>query len=273
MAVSHVLVRTLALSAALASAAHASPYATTLVEYDPGLNPAAGFTNAAASLGEPTRVTSPNSPFGGATTPFQSPFGTDEIVSIGEGGSLTVAFDAPVRNDPANPFGLDLLIFGNAFYFDSSFPDGIAAGLFGSGGVVAVSADGISFVEVPGVPAVGNFPTLGFTDPSGPFTTTDGGPATGSIPSDFTKPVDPAFNPIGLSFADLVAGYDGSGGGVGIDIGLLGFSEIRFVRITNPIGSGTTPEIDGFADVAIPAPATAMPLLALAALTRRRRSA
>ncbi|MEN0019442.1 MAG: hypothetical protein AAF747_01005, partial [Planctomycetota bacterium] len=125
------------------------------MSYTAGSNPATGFTQAASALGAPTRFTSPSSPFGGATTPFQAAFGTNEIVSIGEGGQLTVAFDEPVRNDAQNPFGLDLLIFGNAFYGDTAFPNGVAGGIFSEGGVISVSADGVNFLTVTGADADG----------------------------------------------------------------------------------------------------------------------
>lgn len=61
------------------------------------------------------------------------------------------------------------------------------------------------------------FPTLGFTDITDPFSS----PA-GSVPTDFTRPVDPNFNPFGKSLAEVVAGYDGAGGGLGIDMARLG---------------------------------------------------
>lgn len=258
-------------SVGVVSVAMADPYADTVVDYTPGLNPVSGFTDAAASLGEPTRVTNPASPFGGATTPFQAAFGTDEIVSIGEGGSLTVAFDTPVTDDPLNPFGIDLLVFGNAFYTDTAFPNGVAGGIFSEGGVIEVSADGVNFVAVPGLDADGAFPTLGFLDPSGAVTF-GGNPVTGTVESDFTKPVDPTFDPTGLGLSAILAGYDGSGGGVGIDLAPLGLSEVSFVRISNPLGSGVTPEIDGFADVApVPEPTGLAVLGGLAGLAMVRR--
>lgn len=261
--------------AALAAAGQArsvDPFADSVVSYDQGTNASVGFTDPNTALGSPTRITSPSSPFGGAVTPFQSAFGNNEIVSIGEGGHLTVAFNEPVRNDAGNPFGIDLLIFGNASYIDAAFPEGIVGGIFAEGGSISVSADGITFFDVLDVVADGAFPTLGFLDPTGPFSL-PGEPATGTIESDFTKPVDPNFDTTGLSFAELLAGYNGSGGGVGVDIGLLGLSEISFVRIDNPLGSGVTPEIDGFSDVAVPGPGASL-LLAGAAgvLMRRRRS-
>lgn len=42
--------------------------------------------------------------------------GTDKLVSLGAfGGSIVLGFEKPVVNDPANPFGIDFTIFGNAF--------------------------------------------------------------------------------------------------------------------------------------------------------------
>ena len=60
-------------------------------------------------------------------------------------------------------------------------------------------------------------------------------PATGSVPSDFTKPVDPSFDVAGLNTAGVVAGYDGSGGGAGIDLASVGLSEISYVKVFNPM--------------------------------------
>lgn len=269
-----VALSAVAVMSGTAAAQTSNPWADSVVSYDKGSNPVAGFTDPTTALGSPTRFTNPTSPFGGAVTPFQPAFGTSEIVSIGEGGHLTVAFNEPVRNDAGNPFGLDLLIFGNAFYVDTAYPNGVAGGLFAEGGSISVSADGINFFDVLNVDADGAFPTLGFLDPTGAVTVPGQGQVTGTIESDFTKPVDPNFDPTGLTLAEILAGYNGSGGGVGIDIGLLGLSEISFVRIDNPLGSGFTPEIDGFSDVAVPAPGASL-LLAGAAgfFARRRRSA
>jgi hypothetical protein len=247
------------------TSASADPWADEVVGYTQGTGAASGFTDPVSALGSPTRITSPASPFGGPTTPFQGAFGADELVSIGEGGQLTVRFDNVVRNDPGNPFGIDLLVFGNAFYFDAAFPDGVAGAFAGEGGVIEVSNDGVTWTLVPGAGADSGFPTLGFNDITEPFPT-----VAGIDPTDFTRPVDPGFNPSGLGLADIIAGYDGSGGGLGIDIGALGLDQIRFVRVTNPIGSGFTPEIDAFADV-VPGPGGGSVVAAIVLLGARRR--
>ena len=240
----------------LASTARAAdPWADTVVNYVPGTGipndfvTGDPFSDAQTALGEPTRFTSDPNNFGGAVTPFQSPFRSTEVVSIGEGGSLEIAFDEPVTDDPGNPFGIDLLIFGNAFYLDADFPNGVAGAPSTETGIVEVSSDGVNYVAVPGVVPDGLLPTLGYADVSAPFQTTPG-----SILTDFTRPVDPNFDPSGLSFPDILTGYDGSGGGVGVDLALVGLGQISFVRISNPVGSGVTPEIDALADVQVPEP-------------------
>lgn len=253
-------------TALMCGQASADPWADAVVSYDAGSNASAGFTDATSALGSPTRFTSPGSPFGGPTTPFQSAFGADELVSIGEGGHLTVRFDNVIRNSASNPFGIDLLIFGNAFYFDAAFPDGVAGAFAGEGGTVEVSENGVDWFLVPGAGADSGFPTLGFSDVTEPFPT-----MAGSVETDFTKPVDPGFDPTGLGLSDIIAGYDGSGGGLGVDIGAIGLDFVRFVRVSNPFGSGFTPEIDGFADV-VPTPGTVAVLgVTLGACVRRRR--
>ena len=241
----------------------ADPWADRVVKHIPGTGILNDFvtgdplSDPTTALGEPTRFTSDPAHFGGAVTPFQSPFRADEVVSIGEGGVLVLEFDDPVLDDPANPFGIDLLLFGNAFYFDDDFPNGVAGASATENGEVALSADGINFITVSGIVADGIFPTLGYADVADPFQSTPGGQLT-----DFTQPVDPTFDPTGLSFAAIVAGYGGSGGGAGVDLAPSGLSQISFVRITNPVGSGETPEIDAVADVTpVPETASALPTL------------
>jgi len=235
--------------AALANPAGAeSPFASEVVAYQPGAGAAAGFTNPAVSLGAPERFTG-EFIIPGAVTPFQPAFRPDEIVSIGLGGSLVVRFDHDVDDHPRNPFGIDLIVFGNAFFTDAG--GGSVAGLASEGGAISVSADGVRWVRVPGVEADGLFPTLGYLD-AGPFAT-----QPGLVESDFLRPVDPSIAPgdlVGLDHAALVELYDGSGGGTGIDIGALGLASVRFVRIDGPSAAGMSPEIDAFADVAPEAP-------------------
>lgn len=236
----------LAILASLETARAESPFATSVVSYAAGTGAVAGFTNPTVALGAPERFTGEGiAP--GCVTPFQPAFRPNEIVSLGVGGSLVVAFDHEVRDDARNPFGVDLLVFSNAFFSEMKAGAGVAAGLVSEGGTISISADGTNWTVVPNLAAESLFPTLGYLDAT-PYAG-----APGLVPSDFLRPVDPSITMgdlVGLPYEELVARYDGSGGGTGIDIGALGFASIRFVRFDGPLASGFSPEIDAVADVA-----------------------
>lgn len=222
------------------------PFADVMVSYDSGTDPAPGYTNPNTALGSPERFTGEDF-FPNVVSAFSSPYGNDEIVSIGVGGHLVVQFNTPVTNDSNNLYGIDLLIFSNASFIDIDYPNGVVGGLFGDdGGTIEVSVDGSEWHLVTGAIADGPFPTMGFVD-SGPFDI-----VPGTVLTDFTRPVDPLLTPesfLNLNNAQIVARYRGSGGGVGVDIGTVGLSEISFVRIRNPIDAIEAIEIDAFSDV------------------------
>ncbi len=223
-----------------------SPFATSVISYAPGSGAVAGFTNPSVALGSPERFTGEGL-FPQAVTPFQPAYRPNEVVSIGVGGQLTLAFDHDVLDDPRNPFGVDLIVFGNAFFTDSSFGLGVVAGLAAEGGTISLSADGVQWVTAKGRAADGLFPTVGYLDAL-PFST-----VAGTVESDFLRPVDPSIaidDCVGLTYEQLLEMYDGSGGGAGIDIAAHGLTRVRFVRITGPSVLGTSPEIDAIADVA-----------------------
>lgn len=93
--------------AALPAHAHAQGFASRVIDYSPApgqfVNDPA-FNDPARALGAPVG--------GGTTNPNLS-----SLVSLGGfAGSITLAFDAPVEDDPRNPLGLDCIAFGNAFY-------------------------------------------------------------------------------------------------------------------------------------------------------------
>ena len=178
---------------------------------------------------------------------FNAPWLAKEIVSIGTGGSLVVAFDEPVVDDPANPWGIDLLIFGNTGLIDNAWPSAIVGGVFSDdGGHIEVSADGKNWVAFTSKLADGLWPTRGFID-SQPYDAFEG-----HQPSDFTMPVDPRLDlgdVMNLTNEELIALYRTSGGGTPIDLAETGLVEISFVRISVDSDSKLSPEIDGLADV------------------------
>src|SRR5947209_3693773 len=72
-----------------------SSFGASVVTYSPGTGSVSGYNDPSTALGEPTRYTGVGV-FPGAVTPFNPAYLATEIVSIGRGGSLTLAFDHPV---------------------------------------------------------------------------------------------------------------------------------------------------------------------------------
>ncbi len=223
------------------------PFADEVVSFDLGIGGHPAYTNPFSTLGSPERFTGEDI-FPSVVSAFSAPFSSDEILSLGLGGQLTVKFNTPVTNDPNNLYGIDLLIFGNTSFEDIDWPNGIVGGLFGNdGGIIQVSVDGKTWLTIPNLQADGPMPTIGYRD-SGPY---DDVP--GSLPTDFTRPVDPSLNLthfLGLNNSQVIEKYRCSGGGVGIDIATVGLSQISYVRIINPPNARENIEIDAFADVA-----------------------
>jgi len=234
------------------SATDQSPpnYAAEILGYSPGTGAANGYQQPNSSLGEPSRLTPGE--FGGPVEPFNAPWQSGQLVSLGAGGSLTIRFQYPVLDLAGNPHGLDFLVFGSSAFL-------ITNGDFSGGGItdgslfgsavgptrVSVSPDGVQFFTLdPALAPIvdGFFPT----DGSG----------------DFSSPVSPTlketdFNGLGLS--GIRSLYLGSGGGTAFDIGWARNAEgspatldsIQFVRIDV---LGDRAEIDGFS--AVPEPTT-----------------
>lgn len=243
-------------------------YATAVVDYSPGTGYATefgtglGFTLEDSVLGEPSRQI-PGS-FGGPVDPFTAPYLREQLLSIGTGGSVTVALAA--QDDPANPYGLDFQVFGGTFfvivngdYSGGGITDGTTFGHNTGQTRISISADGVSYYILDPLRAPtadGLYPTRG-----------DG---------DFQTPVNPAlvagdFAALGLSEISLK--YQLSGGGTGYDIDWAQradgspakLSEIQFVRID--VLSGRS-DLDGLAAVRlIPEPASgALLLIGLASI-------
>ena len=234
-----------------ASETRATQFAAEVVSYKSGVGFAtdwstgAGYTNKDAIVGSPARETPGK--WGGPITPFSPPYLLAQILSIGEGGEVTLKFGKPIRDESINPFGLDFLVFGGAGFT-------ITNGDFGGGGItdgtlfgqddgetrVSVSADGDAWfvLDPKRAPA---FDAYHPTDGSG----------------DFGLPVNPA-----LDKGDFAAGglakftelYDGSGGGTGYDLGWavdaagkpVALAQVRFVRLEVLSGKA---EIDAVSDV------------------------
>jgi len=256
---------------AVLSTTYASdPWADRVVRYTRGTQTGSGaFGDPQVALGSPERLTG-EGVFPSVVSMFNPPFGEDEIVEIDFGGELVVEFDEPIVDDPANPFGIDLTVFGNGGFIDVDFPNGQLGDPPATFGVdpmeVSVSNDGVTFVSL-GTFSEGLFPTQGYLD-SDPF---DAGP--GSVLTDFTRPIDPALTLSdfsGLPYEQALALYDGSGGGTPIDIAAAGHTSISFLRIAG-VAAGVSIEIDAFAAVPEPATAAMLPTFLLFGCAFRRK--
>jgi hypothetical protein len=172
------------------------------------------------------------------------------ITTLDEGSSIVVRFEQPIQNDPAHPYGIDFLVFGNSFYTASGFVnDGadmntltLASGGFSEPMKVSVSP---GYTGKAGQNST-NWQTWDwYRYEHGPYADT-GFPThayrwnrTNSTWSselmDFTKPVNPVFGSVleagGLSAADAIDLYDNSGGGTGFDLAESGFSAVQYVKI------------------------------------------
>ena len=253
------------------AAAFASSFATEVVSYTPGTNVPAGYDDPNAALGSPGRITG-TGPYDGDVTPFNAPYLSSDVVTVGAGGELTLSFDHPVVANPAHPYGIDVLVFGNAFLgidFDTGLADGT---IFAEPGHIAVSQDGVHWTDVPNVFADSLFPTMGYQNTPGPFA------SGGTIPTSYTKAVNPALTAAsfaGKDLAGIAALYAGSGGGAGIDLTALGLPWIEYVRVYQLPGDTFSTEVDAISAVPEPAALTLVGVGALALTpgrARRRRT-
>ncbi|MCB9852897.1 MAG: hypothetical protein H6819_07360 [Phycisphaerales bacterium] len=255
----------------------AGPWASQVVAYEPGLNPEAGYSSdPSVALGAPERTTGENTPFGSFpadVTMFSSPYGLDEVVSIGEGGYLTLQLDTPALDDANHLYGADLIVFGNTFFNTDDFVVGDISGITPDPANIEVSSDNVTWFPVS-PKADGLFPTQGYLD-SGIFGTDAFGAPNGTIASDYLKPMNPALSTadfLGLTYIDALALYDGSAGGTAIDIAESGLSSVSYIRFSVPMGAGYNAEIDAVTIVPEPVTAALFCMIGPAACIRRRNA-
>jgi len=227
-----------------------------------------------SATGGPTQLTrynyfdgEPNEP----VNPAYPAYRANEVVTIGNGSAsrpfcLVLEFDHPVANDLNNQYGMDFIVFGNA-YLTNDAPNGywpkggdpatihIAAGLYGvpgvfeEPGIVSISQDGTTWYTYAPL----TYPRADSFAPTAAYAWDyERGRWDVNSPLDPTRPVDPNLAPgglLGLTVAQAIESYDGSAGGTAFDISVFGLDWIRYVKITDDPTKLSTTEIDAVADV------------------------
>lgn len=241
-------------------------------------------------LGRPTIYMS--GAWGGPVNPYNPAWMAGELFSLESDGDedlepgepygpgyVTIKFDHRVMDDPANPYGLDLIVFGNAlavgnsteWYSQTTDPSKVS--FTGKGGgeeaVVEVSQDGTTWYTFASPFADCAMPTLGLEyDTTAPDVALFSGNCWWGRATQATRPMRPTLDFAdfkGHTLAEVCQYYNGSAGGTGYDIGVFdlpkdasGRKWIQYVRVrsryADDLGEGdsgyTAPDIDAVADVA-----------------------
>lgn len=203
-------------------------YAAQVLSYDAGSTAFGSLNVPSSAIGEPSRFTV--GAFPSVVSPFSPPFAPNQIVSIGEGGEITVRLsNYAIPQAGGLP---ELGIFGNVGIDDPTYPSGLAGTPATTlGGIespkVEVSADGANWFSF-GTVAM-DVPTNGYTDVSDPYSS-----LPGSSLSDFQQPfVGSLSNFDGKSYSpEMINLLAGSGGGKWLDISSSGLSQVGYVRFS-----------------------------------------
>jgi len=192
------------------------------------------------------------------------------ITTLQTGSYIVVRFDQPILRDPAHPYGIDLLVFGNALYTASGLVNDstdMNTLMLAGGGLYEPMKVSVSpgYTGAPGQSPTNWQTWAWYRYDNGPYADT-AFPThayhwnrTNSTWSndlmDFTKPVNPALgtllnsgDTVSLSAADAIDLYDGSGGGTGFDLAESGFASIQYVKVEGLPGFDGG-EVDAFSNV------------------------
>ncbi len=133
------LLASLALGAG-ATSARCEPllrFADVLVSYVQGAGAQPGYTDPSVAIGPPSTGHTPTTPLNDDPETLRP-----TVVSLGQGGSITLRFNRPVRNQPpspANPRGYDFLVWGNTLQGFMAITPELELGRFNEQGFIEVA--------------------------------------------------------------------------------------------------------------------------------------
>ncbi len=233
-------------------------FAVQVVSFS-GVSTNAPYNDPAAILGQPT-LTFVDIAEDGVTNrtsiidpPYNvAPNGSNVITEITNGGQITVMMGRKVCHNPNNPYGTDLMVFGNSFFTASGFSGAVSDatdldtallgfGLAGHSTTVSVSQDGTNWYTFPNTANLFPDNAYRWDDPNQSWTDEQLNP---------NKPLNPSV--YGTSFDGQTVAYAlnqfiGSAGGTGYDLQASGFPWIQYVRVQP--GPGAYTVIDAIAAV------------------------
>jgi hypothetical protein len=223
------------------------------------LDAANPYNNPAAVLGRPTLRFF--DPYDGDVTdrvsiiddPYNvTPDDIDVITEIKSDGQITVNMGRKIYDNPNNPYGIDLIVYGNSF-FSASDTSGIisdktdlsvatlSTGIYGHQTIVSVSQDGTNWYAFSNTPVLFPDNAYRWDDTNDSWTDEEMNP---------TKPLNPFIytnNFGGQTVANGLDQFVGAAGGTGYALRASGFRWIQYVRVQPAPGVYTV--IDAIAAV------------------------
>jgi hypothetical protein len=180
--------------------------------------------------------------------------GNDVITKIQTGGQITVKLGRKVYHDRNNPFGTDLIVYGNSFFTsisgatelisdatDLSTVELTGSSVAGHATIISVSEDDTNWYSYDTVSSLFPDEAYRWDDTNSSWTDEEMNP---------NKPVNPYIytnNFAGETVAGALDQFVGAAGGTGYNLAASGLPWIRYVRITP--GAGTYTVIDAIAAV------------------------
>jgi hypothetical protein len=262
-------------------AGNASNYTQGTVYYDDSGN----INTFDMSFNDPTVVGDPtSSPLSGLTdfdfppvgiiSPFEPPSDSDQAVTVGYGGTITLMFPQPINVVPGGTIG----VFTTTGLVDTDYNSGLAGSTASTfedqSAIVQVSLDGKKWYSL-GMQVFSN-PENYFTNATDPYGT--------SIPdnaqvADFGQPFYGTLSSFdGLDYAQILSLFNGSAGGTWLDLTGISLTQVQYIQFSEPEGVVPMTSFVGISAIAasdqsVPEPTSAAALLVLAGLMLRRRAA
>ncbi len=227
------------------------------------IDAAAPYNQPAAALGRPTlkfidHYMPHQTSIIHRTKIVEAPYWTDPntndvITEISSGGQITVNMGRKVFDDPNNPYGVDLIIYGNSFFSASGYGGSevddfadlgvatLSTGIFGHSTTVSVSQDGANWYSFSNLSEIFPDNAYRWDDPNHSWTDEQLNP---------TKPLNPYIYTNNFGGQTVASGLDqfvGEAGGTGFDLKASGLPWIQYIRVQP--GAGAYTVIDAIAAV------------------------